>query len=95
MSVQTPMGEGAKFTIERHVEAGVFLDDEDTAAGVIPLAIAYFEDGHGSRRAIAWQTPDSTLEDFRWLISSAAAFHSSTTLEDHTSEGLNDNEYNT
>ncbi len=82
MSVQTPMGEGAKFIIETHPEATWLADD----GSEIPMPICYFEDGHGSRKAIAWQTPDGTIEDFRWLISSAAAFHSSTTFEDHTSE---------
>jgi hypothetical protein len=63
MTVMTPMGSGAKLILD--------MSDDET-----PVILHRPDDGsRPEEREVAWKAPDATVEDFRWLASSAAAFH--------------------
>lgn len=60
MAAQTPMGADASLTIEEW-------------PGDL-LSVTY-NDGNGNVQRIAVQSADALQDNFRWLVTSAAAFH--------------------
>ena len=72
MQAMTPLPDDATFVI---------TTDGET------LMVNLFQDG-GDGPDIAWQAPEADADQFRWLVTSAAAFHKIRVEDDSLEEEL-------